>query len=581
MKVIETAVAVACLLGCGNLLLLASDTLTARHIRSFGEQGQNAGQFNFPLGMIVDSRDRLIIADAQNNRIQICDEFGNCQAFGGRGRGPGYFRNPHGVAVDAQDRIYTVETHTNRVQIFSPDGDLLGGFGEWGSCLGCFNLPGDVAIDNRGRILVADERNYRVQTCTQEGVCTAFGSKGTLPGAFNWPRAIVVDKEDRIFVADRFNGRVQICNAQGICSVIGSEGAEVGQFNGPVELDLDLEGKLVVADRENHRIQVCGLQGDCWAFGSFGTGPGQFNHPLGVAVDSKGRIFVADSDNHRIQLFEVVSQIRINPGHAGAWFNPKTPGQGQLIDVEAESQFLFVSWFTFTDGASSSPDEPHWFTAQGNYSDNTADLAVYESLGGRFDDPQAVSTEPVGTATLNFSDCGNGQLAYVIDSWDLQGSFPLLRAIPGTENVCEELSGNFTGSLQPNDGRDGAWYDENTPGQGFLIDAHSNLEGEDFIFVAWFTYGGDSDSGQRWLTAQGPVVDSTADIVVYETLGGRFDDPQTSETRVVGTMTIDFTDCSNALLSYSITDEGLAGMINIKRAIPGTEALCQQITGSE
>ena len=43
-------------------------------------------------------------------------------------------------------------------------------------------------------------------------------------------------------------------------------------------------------------------------------------------------------------------------------------------------------------------------------------------------------------------------------------------------------------------------------------------------------------------------------------------------------MTIDFTDCSSALLDYSITDEALAGMIDIERAIPGTEALCEELT---
>jgi len=46
-------------------------------------------------------------------------------------------------------------------------------------------------------------------------------------------------------------------------------------------------------------------------------------------------------------------------------------------------------------------------------------------------------------------------------------------------------------------------------------------------------------------------------------------------------MTIDFTDCSNALLTYSITDEDLAGSINIKRAIPGTEALCEELVGED
>jgi lysophospholipase L1-like esterase len=285
--------------------------------------------------------------------------------------------------------------------------------------------------------------------------------------------------------------------------------------------------------------------------------------------------------------FEVLADIlpdsepepfQINSGHAGAWFNPETPGQGQLIDVEPESKLLFLSWFTFTDAASADPNEQHWFTAQGNYSGESANLVVYETLGGKFDDPQAVSTTAVGQAILSFSDCANGQLDYTIDHWGLQGSFPLKRAIPGTENVCEERTGLSTELLEPNDGRDGAWFDAATPGQGFLIDAHPDPEGDDFIFVAWFTYGEDTTSGQRWLTAQGPLQGSMADLVVYETLDGSFDDPKTSESSAVGTMTIDFTDCSNASLSYSVTDEVVAGKINIERAIPGTEALCEELT---
>jgi len=275
---------------------------------------------------------------------------------------------------------------------------------------------------------------------------------------------------------------------------------------------------------------------------------------------------------------QLVAESRdINHGLAGAWFNPDTPGQGQLVDIDPENQFMFLSWFTYTNNSSVNPNEQHWFTAQGNYSGHTAELLLYETLGGRFDDPQAVSTEPVGAATLSFTDCGSGLLNYSIDTWDLQGSFALRRAIPGTENVCEERAGITTEPLEPNDGWDGAWYDAETPGQGFLIDAQPNAEGDDFIFVAWFTYGGNSASGQRWLTAQGPLVDSTADLLVYETQGGSFDDPKPSETNAVGSLTIDFTDCSSAQLTYSITDEALAGTINIKRAIPGAAALCEKL----
>jgi hypothetical protein len=290
--------------------------------------------------------------------------------------------------------------------------------------------------------------------------------------------------------------------------------------------------------------------------------PGQWND-----VDINNNLYY-------VVEFDTGNTFEINVGHAGAWFNPDTPGQGQLVDVESEGKFLFLSWFTFTDAASEHPNEQHWFTAQGNYSGDSADLVVYETLGGQFDDLQEVSTDPVGEATLSFADCGHGQLDYTIDTWNLQGSFPLQRAIPGTENVCEEQAGLSNEPLDPNEARDGAWFDAASPGQGFLIDAHP---GNEFIFVAWFTYGEGSASGQRWLTAQGLLQDSMADIVLYETLGGSFDDPKPSETNAVGTMTIDFTDCSNAQLSYSITDEALAGMIDIERAIPGTEALCEEL----
>jgi hypothetical protein len=270
--------------------------------------------------------------------------------------------------------------------------------------------------------------------------------------------------------------------------------------------------------------------------------------------------------------------IEINAGHAGAWFDPETPGQGLLIDVEPEEQFMFVSWFTFTAASSDHPFEQHWFTAQGNYIGNTAELVIYETLGGQFDDPQEVSTDPVGEVTLSFANCGNGELSYTIDTWDLQGYVPLQRVIPGTENVCYEQAGITAEPLDPNDGWDGAWFDEATPGQGFLIDGHPNPEGDDFVFVAWFTYGENTASRQRWLTAQGPLRGSTADLVVYETTGGGFDDPKPTETVPAGSLTIDFTDCSNALLTYSLTDEALEGSIDIKRAIPGAEALCVELT---
>jgi len=46
-------------------------------------------------------------------------------------------------------------------------------------------------------------------------------------------------------------------------------------------------------------------------------------------------------------------------------------------------------------------------------------------------------------------------------------------------------------------------------------------------------------------------------------------------------MTFDFTDCSNAQLSYTLTDDELAGDMAISRLIPGGQALCEELAGAD
>jgi len=269
--------------------------------------------------------------------------------------------------------------------------------------------------------------------------------------------------------------------------------------------------------------------------------------------------------------------FQINAGHSGAWYNPETSGQGLLLDVEPEDQYLFLAWFTYTDAGSADPGEQHWLTAQGTYSGKTATLPVYLTSGGRFDDPQAVRSEVVGELTLRFDNCNEGMVAYSIDSWDVQGAFPIQRLIPDSNNVCQQNSGPVAQAVDINTGMDGGWYDPETSGQGFLLDIHADAAGGNYLFVAWFTYGDDTASGQRWLTAQGAFEGATASLEVSETTGGLFDDPTSVSTGPVGTMTIDFADCSNATLSYTLENEGLEGTMDLTRLLPKGKSLCEGI----
>jgi cyclophilin family peptidyl-prolyl cis-trans isomerase len=132
--------------------------------------------------------------------------------------------------------------------------------------------------------------------------------------------------------------------------------------------------------------------------------------------------------------------FEINPGLSGAWFNPATSGQGWLLDVVAREAGLemFAAWFTYdvnppaadeTDGFGSR--QHRWFTALGDVSGDTAVMDVFLNSGGVFNDPRETQSEPVGSMTIQFSDCTNAQLTFDFDASDeLDDSLDIVRLSP-------------------------------------------------------------------------------------------------------------------------------------------------------
>lgn len=133
----------------------------------------------------------------------------------------------------------------------------------------------------------------------------------------------------------------------------------------------------------------------------------------------------------------------INQGIAGAWFEPATAGQGLLIDIEPETRFIFIAWFTFEapSGSKVGSADQRWLTAQGSYEGRAAvDLPIFNTTGGAFDTVQAVASEQVGLLTISFDSCTAGTVDYTLDE-GLAGSIAIERVIPGTEVLCEALTG--------------------------------------------------------------------------------------------------------------------------------------------
>lgn len=139
-----------------------------------------------------------------------------------------------------------------------------------------------------------------------------------------------------------------------------------------------------------------------------------------------------------------------------------------------------------------------------------------------------------------------------------------------------------------NPGLNDAWYNPATNGQGFLITVFPDIKQ---MFLAWFTYDTArppegvtailGEPGHRWLTAQGPYSGDTANLTIYLTEGGVFDkaEPEASNDGIGdGTLTLEFADCSEALINYAITSIGISGEIPIQRIVPDNIPLCEALT---
>ena len=104
---------------------------------------------------------------------------------------------------------------------FSPDGQLLGGWGE-----GVFAAPHGFHIDAEGKIWATDYNGSetvltlaggRRVKCDRNGrFLQRWGAPGDGPGAFDQPHALTLDSRWRVFVGDRYVFRFSCACSQNI-----------------------------------------------------------------------------------------------------------------------------------------------------------------------------------------------------------------------------------------------------------------------------------------------------------------------------------------------------------------------------
>ena len=215
------------------------------HLKNtIGSMGSGDGQFDGPFSISIIG-EVMYIADYGNHRIQKLTTGGKfLHKFGNEGSGQGQFKHPRGVVVDSKNIVIVSERDNNRVQVFSQDGDWLLTIDGTGSGDNCFQRPWGLSLDPQGNIHVAAAGSNTIKVFTLEG--TYVRSYGDVKN----PSGVAVGEEGYSFVSECGGGCFSIFDPKG------QKIHTVRSLNKPYGVTLDpLRGSLYVPNNNNTNVQ--------------------------------------------------------------------------------------------------------------------------------------------------------------------------------------------------------------------------------------------------------------------------------------------------------------------------------------
>ena len=153
----------------------------------------NEDQFNGPIAVIVDQRDRLFVADHLNHRVVLLDQAGTCLlTIKGNVSGPHNFENPYGLALDSQGNIHVAARGSSTIKVFSPEGTYVRSYGS-------VHHPSGIVVDEEGYSLVIEETD----NCLSIFDPQMQGNKIHMVHKLSNPQGVILDqKSGSLYIAN-------------------------------------------------------------------------------------------------------------------------------------------------------------------------------------------------------------------------------------------------------------------------------------------------------------------------------------------------------------------------------------------
>jgi DNA-binding beta-propeller fold protein YncE len=242
--------------------------------RGFADGPGGSARFDTPSGIAIGAGGVLYVADTGNHAIRRISADGHVTTLAGDGvvgdaDGLGRlarFNGPIGIAVDGRGRVLVADTYNDRLRAISPDGLVTTVAGtvagaEDGDALSArFDTPCGVAVDRAGLIYVADTGNGAVRRIDAAGTVATLARE--IDGTPMRPIGIAVDPRGAVFVSDE-RGRVieiapdlQARTLAGSISGFADGAGTEARFRRTAGLALAAEGRVVTVDAGNGVLRV-------------------------------------------------------------------------------------------------------------------------------------------------------------------------------------------------------------------------------------------------------------------------------------------------------------------------------------
>ena len=279
-----------------------------------------------PYGIAV-YRGKIFVTDTVHRFVLVFDVPAGRSYRIGDGEGESALVKPIGIDVDARGRVYVADISQKQVVIYDTAGKLLkkiGGAQHFDRLTSVTVNPEGTrvyAVDIGG---VSSERHVvRVFDVETGAHLMEIGRRGVGPGEFNLPRDLAIGKDGKLYVVDGGNFRVVVFDREGkYLQSFGSVGRQLGNFARPKEIATDPAGNVYVVDAAFGNFQIFNEDGQLLLF--IGAreerdGPGRYLLPSGITVDEDGRVYMVDQWFRKIEVFRPVA-LKATDGFLG-----KTP----------------------------------------------------------------------------------------------------------------------------------------------------------------------------------------------------------------------------------------------------------------